>query len=60
MAHWIRFVHEGRAAFGVLENDGIKVHSGDMFGGAQPTGATVSLAAVRGESGNSAMSCYFF
>jgi len=47
MAHWIRFEHQGRAAFGVLEGESIKVHAGDLFAGAQPTGATVALAAVR-------------
>jgi 2-keto-4-pentenoate hydratase/2-oxohepta-3-ene-1,7-dioic acid hydratase in catechol pathway len=47
MAHWIRFEHQGRAGFGVLEGESIKVHSGDMFAGAQPTGAAVSLAGVR-------------
>ena len=47
MAHWIRFAHQGRTGFGVLENDSIKVYSGDMFGSAQPTGAAVSLAAVK-------------
>jgi 2-keto-4-pentenoate hydratase/2-oxohepta-3-ene-1,7-dioic acid hydratase in catechol pathway len=47
MAQWIRFEHQGQAGFGVLENDSIRVHAGDMFGGARPTGATVSLNAVR-------------
>ncbi len=47
MAHWIRFEHQGRAAFGVLEGESIRVHAGDMFGSAQPTGATVALAAVK-------------
>ena len=47
MAHWIRFEHQSRTGFGVLENDSIKVYSGDMFGSAQPTGAAVSLAAVK-------------
>lgn len=47
MAHWIRFEHQGRAGFGVVENDRIKIHSGDMFGSTQPTGASVSLAAVK-------------
>ena len=47
MAHWIRFEQQGRTGFGVLENDSIKVYSGDMFGSAQPTGAAASLAAVK-------------
>ena len=47
MAHWIRYVHQGRAGFGVVEDDSIRIHTGDMFAGAQATGATVSLAAVK-------------
>jgi len=47
MAHWIRFEHQGRIGFGVVENDGIRVYSGDMFAGAQPTGATLAMAAVK-------------
>ena len=47
MAHWIRFEHQGRTGFGTVENDSIKVHAGDMFGSARPTGAIVSLAAVK-------------
>jgi 2-keto-4-pentenoate hydratase/2-oxohepta-3-ene-1,7-dioic acid hydratase in catechol pathway len=47
MAHWIRFEHQGSIGFGVLENENIRIHSGDMFAGAQATGAVVSLAAVK-------------
>jgi 2-keto-4-pentenoate hydratase/2-oxohepta-3-ene-1,7-dioic acid hydratase in catechol pathway len=47
MAYWIRFEHQGKGGFGVLENGSIRIHSGDMFAGAQATGATVSLAAVK-------------
>jgi 2-keto-4-pentenoate hydratase/2-oxohepta-3-ene-1,7-dioic acid hydratase in catechol pathway len=47
MAHWMRFEHQGGIGFGVLEHDSIKIHSGDMFAGAQPTGATVFLAEVK-------------
>jgi 2-keto-4-pentenoate hydratase/2-oxohepta-3-ene-1,7-dioic acid hydratase in catechol pathway len=47
MTHWIRFEHQGRIGFGVLENDSIKIHSGDMFAGAQASGETVSLATVK-------------
>jgi len=47
MAHWIRYEQQGRAGFGVLENGSIRIHTGDMFAGAQATGATVSLAAVK-------------
>ena len=47
MAHWIRFEHQGTTGFGVIENNGIEVHSGDMFGSARPTGAIVPLAEVK-------------
>lgn len=47
MAHWIRFERQGRTGFGVLENGSIKIHSGDMFSGAQPSGASVPLAEVK-------------
>ena len=47
MAHWIRFEHQGRTGFGTVENDSIKVHSGDMFGAAKPSGETLALAAVK-------------
>lgn len=47
MAHWIRFEHQGRNGFGVLENDSIRVHAGELFDRPQPTGAVISLAAVQ-------------
>ena len=46
MAHWIRFEHQGRTGFGVIESDRIHVHAGDMFGVTQPTGEVLPLAAV--------------
>lgn len=47
MAHWIRFEHQDRIGFGLVEDDSIKIHTGDMFGTPQATGATVSLAQVK-------------
>jgi len=47
MAKWLRFTHQGKTAFGTLEGDTIRVHSGDMFAGAQPTGETVALKDVK-------------
>jgi ketopantoate reductase/2-keto-4-pentenoate hydratase/2-oxohepta-3-ene-1,7-dioic acid hydratase in catechol pathway len=47
MAQWIRFERGGNAAFGTLEGDTIKVHSGDMFAGAKPTGESVKLSDVK-------------
>jgi 2-keto-4-pentenoate hydratase/2-oxohepta-3-ene-1,7-dioic acid hydratase in catechol pathway len=47
MTHWIRFEHDGRTRFGVLQDRGIAVHDGDMFAGARATGETVTLTDVR-------------
>ena len=41
MTQWLRFERNGQAGFGTLEGDTIRVHSGNMFDGATPTGATV-------------------
>ena len=46
MAHWLRYSQGGSEGFGILDGDSIAVHSGDMFGAAEPTGATVKLADV--------------
>ena len=47
MAKWIRFEQDGKTGFGTLEGDNIKVHSGDLFAGAKPSGRTVKLADVK-------------
>ncbi len=47
MTRWIRFEHEGRAQFGALEGDAIRVHEGDLFAAPRATGASVPLAAVK-------------
>ena len=47
MSHWIRYEHQGRVGLGTVENGQIKVHTGDMFAGAQPTGEAIALAAVK-------------
>jgi 2-keto-4-pentenoate hydratase/2-oxohepta-3-ene-1,7-dioic acid hydratase in catechol pathway len=44
MARWIRFTHRGGPGFGTLDGDNVRVHDGDMFAGAQPTGAVLPLA----------------
>jgi 2-keto-4-pentenoate hydratase/2-oxohepta-3-ene-1,7-dioic acid hydratase in catechol pathway len=46
MTHWIRYAHGGSVGFGTLEGERIKVHSGDMFGHPQATGATLELKAI--------------
>ena len=38
MTAWIRFESDGQTGFGTLEGDTIRVHGGDMFAGATPTG----------------------
>jgi 2-keto-4-pentenoate hydratase/2-oxohepta-3-ene-1,7-dioic acid hydratase in catechol pathway len=46
MASWLRFQHRDVSGFGTLEAGVIRVHAGDMFAGATPTGETLSLASV--------------
>lgn len=45
---FLRFEYKGRTGFGVLESDGVvRVYDGEMFAGARPTGATLSLEGVK-------------
>ncbi len=44
---WLRFAHQGRIGFGVLEQDRIRVHQGDMFATPQATDELVPLADVQ-------------
>jgi 2-keto-4-pentenoate hydratase/2-oxohepta-3-ene-1,7-dioic acid hydratase in catechol pathway len=44
---WLRFAHQGRTGFGVVDQDRIAVHQGDMFGSAQATGEHLALAEVQ-------------
>jgi 2-keto-4-pentenoate hydratase/2-oxohepta-3-ene-1,7-dioic acid hydratase in catechol pathway len=45
---FLRFEHNGKAGYGVLESDGVvRVYQGDMFANARPTSATVELAEVK-------------
>lgn len=46
MTRWIRFAHQGRPAFGLLENDDILVHEGDLFAEPVATGSRVPLSGV--------------
>jgi len=41
---WLRFRHQGRTGFGVLEGGQVAVHAGDMFGESGATGERVPLA----------------
>ena len=47
MARWLRYAHRGGIGFGTVENDTIHVHSGEMFGTNNDTGATLNLRDVR-------------
>jgi hypothetical protein len=43
---WLRFKHAGTMGFGVLKDDKVAVHAGDMFGDNQATGETLDVAAI--------------
>ena len=47
MAHWIRFAVDDRKGFGVLENEFIRVHSGDVYSQPKATGEVIPLSAVK-------------
>jgi 2-keto-4-pentenoate hydratase/2-oxohepta-3-ene-1,7-dioic acid hydratase in catechol pathway len=44
MARWARINRDGRESFGTIEGDSLRVHSGNMFGQAIPTGESIPLA----------------
>ena len=44
---WVRFEEAGRAGFGTLEGETIRVHRGDMYGTPEPTGALLPVAGVK-------------
>ena len=44
---WIRFSHQGRTAYGILEGDQITEVSGDPFAGYEPTKRTHRLGGVK-------------
>src|SRR3546814_11040564 len=46
MAQWVRFEKDGVAGFGTLDGETVAVHSGDMFAGAEETGAKLPLSEV--------------
>ena len=46
MALWVRFRRDGGEGFGTLEGETIRVHGGDLFAGAAPTGEELPLADV--------------
>jgi 2-keto-4-pentenoate hydratase/2-oxohepta-3-ene-1,7-dioic acid hydratase in catechol pathway len=44
---WVRFEHQGRAGFGILEGDTVAVHEGDLFAGARATGRALPLQELK-------------
>lgn len=44
MTIWVRFRHDGAEGFGVLADERIAVHDGDLFAAPTPTGALIPLA----------------
>lgn len=46
MAHWMRFQHAGATGFGILEDNTIAVHEGDMFDAPAATGTSLALDEV--------------
>ncbi len=44
---YVRYSHEGKVAYGVLEGEAIRELEGDLFAGPRETGRTVPLSAVR-------------
>jgi 2-keto-4-pentenoate hydratase/2-oxohepta-3-ene-1,7-dioic acid hydratase in catechol pathway len=47
VVRYVRYAHQGRTAYGVLEGGTVRELSGSFLGAARPTGATVRLADVR-------------
>jgi 2-keto-4-pentenoate hydratase/2-oxohepta-3-ene-1,7-dioic acid hydratase in catechol pathway len=46
MTQWIRVKNNGHIKFGILEDDRISVHTGDMFDGPSPTSESIPLDSV--------------
>lgn len=44
---WVRFEFSNTVLFGILDDEIIRIHSGDMFNGATDTGKTVALNDVK-------------
>ena len=47
MAQWLSYSHGGQAGFGVLNEDSIDVHTGDMFASPRSSGVQLDLANVQ-------------
>ena len=44
---YVRYSHEGKTNYGILEGETIRELEGDLFASPQPTGKTVSLSDVK-------------
>ncbi len=47
MTQWIRFAHGGDTGFGILEDESIRVHDGDMFAQPRASGSVLPLSSVK-------------
>jgi 2-keto-4-pentenoate hydratase/2-oxohepta-3-ene-1,7-dioic acid hydratase in catechol pathway len=46
MTRWLRFTRGGAVGFGTLDGEIVRVHRGDMFGAAEPTGEQIALGEI--------------
>lgn len=44
---YLRYAHDGRTSYGILDGETVRELAGDIFAGAKPTGKTVPLSAVK-------------
>ncbi len=44
---WLRFAHEGKTGFGILDGDAVVVYEGDLFGAATPTGERMGIGSIQ-------------
>jgi 2-keto-4-pentenoate hydratase/2-oxohepta-3-ene-1,7-dioic acid hydratase in catechol pathway len=47
VTRYVRYTHEGRTAYGILEGETVRELAGSLFDSPRPTGRTVRLAEVR-------------
>ncbi|MGH9349917.1 MAG: fumarylacetoacetate hydrolase family protein [Vicinamibacterales bacterium] len=47
VTRYVRYAHEGRTAYGILDGDAIRELAGDLFSSPTPTGRTIRRSAVR-------------
>jgi len=47
MARWVRFRHDGREGFGLLDGDRIEIHTGDLFASPKASGESIALSGAK-------------